>query len=107
VHNVYNLLKPGGYALITNWNLFQSGFLQARWGQNLKKFLRKSKLDWNDIMFKQKRYYHGFKKREIARLLKKSNFQIIGNYYELEGKKTVKFRARNLVTIARKRPLIF
>jgi len=102
VRNVYNCLKPGGYALVTNWNLFQYAFLKARWGQNLKKIAGQSKLDWNDIVFKKRRYYHGFRKREIARFLAKTGFQIIENYYELEGKRAGKWRARNLVTVAKK-----
>ncbi len=102
IRNVYNLLKPGGYALITNWNLFQRSFLKARWGQNVKKIVGQSKLDWNDIIVKQKRYYHGFSKREIARLLRKTGFQVVENYYELEGGKVGRWGGRNLVTVAGK-----
>lgn len=134
VKNIYRILKPEGYLLISNWNLFQKRFWTLRLAFNFKKLLAKSKLDWNDLIypvrkdgaldpalsgrdyvhprpfwtglsngvFKKRRYYHGFKKREIAKLLQNAGFQILENYYEWEGKRVRRWRGENLVTVAKK-----
>lgn len=102
LQNVYDTLKPGGYVLIANWNLFQKRFWRLRWRQNIQKILGKSQMDWNDIIFKRRRYYHGFKKGEIARLLRRAGFKILENYYELEGKRVGRWGGRNLVTVAKR-----
>lgn len=100
--NAAKLVKAGGLVLFTNWNLFQGKFCSLRLRYNLKKVLGKNKMDFNDILYKEKRYYHGFTKREIARLLQNAGLRIVENYYEKDGIKTAKCKGQNLVTVARK-----
>ena len=100
--NVAKAIKAGGLALITNWNLFQGKFCSLRLHYNLKKVLGKNKMDFNDILYKEKRYYHGFTKREIARLLRNVGLRVLKNYYEKDGIKTVRCKGQNLVTVGRK-----
>lgn len=80
------VLKPGGFLIITAWNLYQK---KTGWRLLLKhsalKLLGQSKLDFKDILFPWKdssgkplteRYYHLFTKREITGLLNKAGFQV-------------------------------
>lgn len=100
IQNVTNILKPEGLIFLTNWNLFQKSFFRPRVKNNFQKIIGQSKLDFNSIIFKQKRYYHAFTKREIAGLFKKQGFKILKNYFERDGRKVSKWRGNNLVTIA-------
>jgi len=100
--NAAKLVKTDGLVLITNWNFFQGKFCSLRLRYNLKKVLGKNKMDFNDVLYKEKRYYHGFTKREIARLLRNAGLRVVKNYYEKDGIKTVRWKGKNLVTVARK-----
>ena len=46
-------------------------------------------------------YYYAFEKEEIEKLLKKTGFEIIKNYYSKSGQETDKVSGRNIVTVAR------
>ncbi|PIU01817.1 hypothetical protein COT68_01200 [bacterium (Candidatus Torokbacteria) CG09_land_8_20_14_0_10_42_11] len=102
LQNVKRVLKPGGLILLTNWNLCQKNFLGLRLRYLWLKILGENKMDWNDILWKGKRYYHGFRKREIAKLLAALGFQVLENYYEKGGKRTARWKGENLVTIGKK-----
>jgi tRNA (uracil-5-)-methyltransferase TRM9 len=75
--NVYSWLKPGGYFLMTNWNLMQKRYL--------KYIFNFQKRSWNDFMIPYKnnqgenlanRYYHSFTYQELKKMLIKAGFQI-------------------------------
>ncbi|MDD5626732.1 MAG: class I SAM-dependent methyltransferase [Patescibacteria group bacterium] len=100
--NAAKLVKAGGLVLLTNWNLFQTKFCSLRLRYNLKKVLGKNKMDFNDVLYKEKRYYHGFTKREIGRLLQNAGLRVVENYYEKDGIKTDRWKGQNLVTVGRK-----
>jgi len=102
LQNVAKLVKIGGFVLVTNWNLFQKRFWPLRRCYNLKKVFGKNKMDFNDLLFKGKRYYHGFTKREMAGLLQENGFQVLENYYEKDGRRTRRGEGENLVTVAEK-----
>jgi ubiquinone/menaquinone biosynthesis C-methylase UbiE len=110
------ILKPGGYAIVTVWNLWPASLRQAvvsasRGGQKkyyrkilknwINKILRKSQLDWNDcyIRFKNnegeifERYHHAFTKRELRNLFESAGFKT---------EKCAKLNRRNLVYIGKK-----
>lgn len=83
----YRVLKPGGWLLLTNWDLWQPKRL--KWlGRNVAaKLLGRSSLDWNDAMIPWKRgvavpvmrYYHGFTLGELNRLSRIAGFEIVSN----------------------------
>jgi SAM-dependent methyltransferase len=111
MQNLHRVLKPGGYLLMTNWNLWQKAFSGLRLKYNLLKILGQSKMDFNDILKSWKspraeliteRYLHGFKVHEIEGLLAQANFKIIRNYYSYRGEEVAKEKAYNIVTIAQK-----
>lgn len=79
---LFRITKPGGYVVVTVWNLWSKKYIRniiANW-QN--KLFGKSNLDWNDcqIIFKDnegndfKRYHHAFRNREIENLFSKAGF---------------------------------
>jgi len=80
---LFRITKPGGYAIITVWNLWQRKYI-GRILKNWKnKILRKSPLDWNDccITFKNNqgevfsRYHHAFAKHEIIKIFTQAGFR--------------------------------
>jgi SAM-dependent methyltransferase len=123
ISNLYNALKPNGYLLMTNWNLWNVRSKKSWWRLRRKPPLAPPDwgetasppclggwggLTWNDIIThwgqdKLPLYYHAFTKKEIEKLLKKTGFEIIKNYYSLENKKTGWWQATNLLTIAQKK----
>jgi len=105
LQKVKNALRPGGFVLLTNWNLGQKKFLRIRSRYFWQKILGLNKMDFGDILFKNKRYYHGFRKMEIARLLSACGFRVLQNYYEKRGKKAGRWKGENLVTVGRKLPI--
>lgn len=112
IKNIFELLKPNGYLLMTNWNLWNFSSSKSWWKLKIPALLNGSietncKLDFKDVVThwgqeKLPLYYHAFTKREIKKLLKINGFQIIENYYSLENKKVNRWKAKNLVTISQK-----
>lgn len=78
--------KPGGTIIITVWNLWnQQKYRRLIFKYWLLKLLKKNHMDFGDILFDWKnsqglnltqRYYHGFTKRELTKLIKKANLSI-------------------------------
>lgn len=102
------LVKPGGYIIVTNWNLHQWRFLPLRILFAHKKILSLHKMDFNDVFVPWKdnkkkvlarRYYHAFTKKEIATLARKSNLKLVDQYYETHGMHVPRYKAHNLVSI--------
>lgn len=109
--NINWVIKPGGYLLMTNWNLWQPIFRHDRLKYKILKIMGRSQLDYNDIFKTWKsprgeliteRYLHGFDRSEIEGLLKMTRFKIIKNYYSYKGEEADRGQAYNLVTIAQK-----
>lgn len=105
---VRRILKPGGFLIMTNWNLHQLKFLPLRWKFNLQTLLRQNEMDWNDTLvpwknaqreIKAQRYYHGFTRPELRRLARMTNFSIVDQYYETDGMHLARFKAHNLVSV--------
>lgn len=77
---IYQSLKPGGYLIMTNWNLKQKKYLPNFFAQWWKKRA------WNDVFIswqkysgdknKLWRYYHSFTENELKKLLFKTGFKI-------------------------------
>lgn len=97
LENVYRSLKPGGYLLMTNWNLWQSKYRKHIRHNQWMKLLRLSRLDWHDLMLpswgnKIQRYLHAFTSRELKGIVRANKFNNIKQ----------SDTGRNLITIAQK-----
>ena len=73
--NIYSWLKPGGYLLMTNWNLWQKKYLKYR---NIFKGQGNFMVPYknNDGQILAKRFYHSFKAPELKKLLLQTDFKI-------------------------------
>lgn len=97
--NWKNVLKPGGYLFMTNWNLHQKSF----WPLLLRSFVfpsfgfRGVLVPWqNKVM----RYYFAFTKRRLARLLSEAGFTVLVNDYTRDGTSATLFSGKNILTVA-------
>ncbi|MDD3284773.1 MAG: methyltransferase domain-containing protein [Patescibacteria group bacterium] len=75
--DMYKWLKPGGYLLMTNWNLFQRIYI--------KYILNFQKYSWNDFLVPYRdsngklltnRFYHSFTNAELKGLILKTGFNL-------------------------------
>ncbi|MFH1661656.1 MAG: methyltransferase domain-containing protein [Candidatus Falkowbacteria bacterium] len=81
-----NKITPDGKIILTVWNLWsQLKFRKLILKFYLLKLIGKNKMDAGDILFDwknskgevvSKRYYHGFRKKELRKIIKKSGLRI-------------------------------
>jgi ubiquinone/menaquinone biosynthesis C-methylase UbiE len=101
VKELYRVTEPGGFIIVTIWNLWQKKYLKnilINWGN---KIILKSRLDWNDcwIDFKDNkgnlfnRYHHAFRKNELKNLFLDAGFM---------KEKSEVIRGRNIIFIGKK-----
>ncbi len=87
VKDLHRVLKPGGYIVVTVWNLWQPKYRSKILANWKNKILRKSDLDWNDCRIdfagndgvKFERFHHAFSKKELKKLFRKVGFKIKQN----------------------------
>ncbi len=110
IENVLRVLKKGGLLLMTNWNFWQEKYiLKYPIKYSIKKIFGRTKLDFKDLYFKPwnkgevDRYYHAFTRGEIRDLLESLGLSIIKNGYYLKEKQVSFRKARNIMTVAKKR----
>lgn len=80
---IFRVLKPGGAAIVSVWNLWRKKYVAEIAKNWLQKFSGKSELDWNDcrIAFRGDegdifyRFHHAFTKREMSRLFQNAGFE--------------------------------
>lgn len=114
---VSRVLTPGGMLFMMNWNLHQRRFSLRRWRWNFSRLCgqlhlcQPQEMDHNDMLIPWKdahgnvraeRYFHGFTPRELARLGRGSDFQLVDQFYETHGQRLPRWHAHNLVTILKK-----
>ncbi len=105
LREAYSVLKPGGKLLMTNWNLWQPKYLKYIIKYTLLKLtepyeevngIKMKDFDFQDVFIpwqkKYLRYIHAFTELNIARLMKKTGFEIIKNVAN----------KRNIITVAKK-----
>jgi ubiquinone/menaquinone biosynthesis C-methylase UbiE len=82
---IKRVLKPNGVLVLSVWSLWQKRFIKYHLKCFFLKILGKSRLDFRDIFYPWKdekgkvliqRYIHGFTKRELKSLLRKTDFTI-------------------------------
>jgi tRNA (uracil-5-)-methyltransferase TRM9 len=93
------VLKPGGWLLMTNWNLWRPRYLPLHAAALLKKLVGLSPYEGNDLFVPWRmggkdvrRYYHAFTRGELVRLCSDAGFDIVEN----------RVQGGNIVTILRK-----
>lgn len=108
LQNIFNHLAPGGIAIISTWNLWQSRY----WRYLLNYKMKISRGTWSlaDAFIPwrlkdgwQPRYVHAFSKKEMKQLLTEAGLEIISLAYENKGKEVGCLRGFNLLAIARKK----
>jgi len=98
-------VRPGGYALIAVWNLWQP----RHWGVLLHQmFGKKNGWDFGDLKISWKkphfpRYYHAFRMKELKKLCEDVGLDVVEQHYVHKGDLVDWLHGENLVTIARKR----
>ncbi|MBU1036526.1 class I SAM-dependent methyltransferase [Patescibacteria group bacterium] len=105
IAEIYRVLKPGGYFLMTNWYLWNTvnfkNYFNCFWQKSsFKDFF----IPWKDPQGNvlSQRYYYAFTKRKLAKLLQTANFKVERNFSQSRQKKSGKAKGVNLVSIARK-----
>lgn len=93
------VLKPGGWLLMTNWDLWRWNRAHLIISAALKRALLLSPYDWNDVFVPWRaggkdvsRYYHAFTKGELRHLCSAAGFDVVEQ--RIEG--------GNIVTFCRK-----
>ncbi|EKE15873.1 MAG: hypothetical protein ACD_11C00091G0001 [uncultured bacterium] len=84
VNELYRITKPGGYIIITVWNLWRKKYFSNIFKNWKNKILGKSELDWNDcyISFTDNqgkifnRFHHAFTLRDLKKTFFQAGFKI-------------------------------
>ena len=110
IENASRVLKKGGLLLMTSWNFWQQQYIfKYPIKFSIKKIFGLTQLDFKDLYFKPwnkgevDRYYHAFTRGEVRRLLESFGLSIVKNEYYLKEEQTNFSKARNIVTVAKKR----
>ncbi|MBI4359430.1 MAG: class I SAM-dependent methyltransferase [Candidatus Nealsonbacteria bacterium] len=105
VGEAVRVLKPGGLLFLSVWRPRFFVLVKSVLKHSFLKLIRRSKLDWLDVMIpwgrKTKRYYHLFRLKELQRLIRNSGLEIVKSGVA----KSEKGRRLNLYLIARKVPI--
>lgn len=107
---IWRVLKPGGRAVITVWNMF-SDWAEKRFG--ISGQLRLGSVRENDVLVPWKgtpgkvirRYMHAFTKSKLSKLFKDAGFKKVTAYYAIKetGEKSQSIKeGSDLVLMARK-----
>lgn len=123
LNNIRRVLKPGGYLLMTNWNLWVPSFKKKSvFKYNVKRLFTSKKtwyqrygiskkvLSFKDILTvwrkNQKKgylYYYAFSKRELKNLAHRAGFKVEAIFYSKAGQKVPWYKGGNIVMVCKKR----
>lgn len=105
------IIKPGGFLIITVWNLWQSKYLWQNFLAWLKFLTSLGDFAPNDLFIpwkngkgeiKSHRYYHNFLPAELNALLAKTGFTIKESFSVRKGQKVTFLKSFNYCIIAQK-----
>lgn len=108
LHEMYRVLKKGGFLILTVWNL---------WQKKYRKYVVKSifrnllfgEYEYNDTFIPWgkeklvKRYYHAFRPMELKKLLEKAGFKIIDQFCTKRGKRVKFLESYNICFVCQKK----
>jgi tRNA (uracil-5-)-methyltransferase TRM9 len=103
---IKRVLKTGGRAIMTNWNLDsewgREKVKSGKWklGDNENDFIIPWKNQQGEVM--GERYYHGFEKEELRKLFEKTGFIVEDQYFSVQTKWGDDKGGRNLISVAKK-----
>jgi len=106
----HKILKPNGYLIMTNWNLWQKKYFSqslkysfsSLFGKHKELDIKDTYIPWKARFGQVDRYYHAFTPRELNNLLKIAGFEIEKSYYVKRGEETNWKIGHNLCTVAKK-----
>ena len=108
IKNISSVIRPGGYLLMVNWNLWNLESKKSAWWPLLKnpfKFLfRQTRGIWTKWKGGQEAvdlYYYAFNKKRLRKLLTKAGFMVLENYYSRKGHHVSWLFGNNIVTVAK------
>lgn len=102
------VLRPDGYVLMVNWNLWQPRFFKLHFKTWWGKLLRRTDLGWKDAWVeysspdkktRANRFYHGFTQRELRKLAAQHGFQMKLQGYVYKSDFVSVFNGRNILSI--------
>lgn len=110
--SLYKALKPGGYLLMTNWNMWRlSSKEKSIWKYkiSLNKNIGSWRLGFKDVLTNWRigdrnfpLYYYAFTLKELKELVMTAGFEVVEGYYSTDGKKTNIFQGKNIVVVGKK-----
>jgi len=115
--DISRILKPGGFLIMTNWNLWQISAKKSVWHYFLSssrkrgsqcswRFPIRSGMTMRDIITlwqnRSPLYYHAFTLKELKKLLRMSGFKVLENYYVKQGQKKYWWNGNNILTVGQK-----
>ncbi|HPI67021.1 MAG TPA: class I SAM-dependent methyltransferase [bacterium] len=115
--DIKRILKPGGFLIMTNWNLWQLGAKKSVWNSFLSSPRRRgsqnslrlpigSGMTKKDVITLWQNqfplYYYAFTLGELKKILRGSGFKIIENYYVKQDKKACWWNGYNILSVGQK-----
>lgn len=106
LNEMKRVLKPGGYIVMTNWNLHskstQKNIEKGKWRvENSNDFI----VPWLSPEGKilGERYYYGFEFDELRKLFEQSDLEILEHYFVKKGEKSDQEEGNNIVSVVIKK----
>lgn len=122
LHNIFTVTKPGGYLIMTNWNLwrptmrqksvwqfwkekrlYDGGTFEEKYGIASKELsFRDIVTLWGSMQHAGHLYYYAFTLKQLRHLVKAAGFSLVQSYYAKLGRRVHWWNGYNIVVVARK-----
>lgn len=105
------VLKPHGYVLMVNWNVWQTRFAGPHLKEWIKQLRGSSHLGWKDVWVEYaspdkktrvNRFYHGFTLGELHQLANLHHFSILRQQYIYKTERAHLWNGRNILSVWQK-----